>query len=289
MKSLTNVPNEKHHPTTTQANVDVRQIESCNGSGKRSSVEYNNFGDRVRTYCLNVLFFLLTCHGVFGEIKNGYGKIRATRESLKMLRETLVEDVDITPAKRRKIEETIGTFEDYISLYELTQSLLSQFEQIAPELYAQVDTITDRLGRQVDIHIQFVRAASTKIQAEGSTYVDQIYNDIDAGQSPHGALTVSVKVWIVPRALEVLAHEFGHIRYLVPNFASYLTFFKSHYNDQSELNLAGHHSQDPSGHSANQFAKSFKKNYSRFLKQSLRRPHDPPTMLARLRKENKTM
>lgn len=289
MKSLQNVPNDKHLPAELQMNADLPKIKICTGSDRLLFTKHNNLADRVRTYCVNILFFILTCHGVFGEIKNGYGSIRATTESLKILRAMLVEDANISTAKRRKIEETIGSFEDYISYYELTQGLLGQFRAIAPDLYAQVDTITDRLGRHVNVHVQFVRAASTEIQAEGSTYVNQIYNDIDACQSEHGAFTVSVKVWIVPRALEVLAHELGHIRYLVPNFASYLKFFKRHYNDLSELNRAGHHSEDPSGHTATQFAKSFQKIYSRFLRMSVRKPHDPPTLFARLRKENKTM
>jgi hypothetical protein len=201
----------------------------------------------------------------------------------------LIEDPNMGAANRRKVEGTAASLEEYISYFNLTEGLLSQFKDIAPELYAQVDTITDRLGRQVDVHIRFVRAASTEIQAMGSTYVNQIYNDRDACQSEHGAFTVSVKVWIVPKALEILAHELGHVKFMVPNFARYLEFYKSHYNDLSECNSAGHHSADPSGLLAMQFTKTFQKNYSSFLKMSVRRPHDPPTLLARLRRERKTL
>lgn len=289
MKSLLNTTNEKPHPSEIQANADELKIKICDASERSLSTRYNNLGDRVRKYFLNALFILLTCHGVYGEIKNGYGDIREAKESLRVLRAMLVEAGNLNLAKRRKIEENIGSVEHYISFYELTDDLLSQFKVIAPELYAQVDTITDRLGRQVDVHIQFVTAFSTEIQAEGSTYINPIHNDKDACQSEHGTSTVSVKVWVVPRALEVLAHELGHIKYLVPNFASYLNFFKSHYHDRTEINSAGHDWDDPSGQSAIQFAKRFQKNYSKFLKSSIRRPHDPSTLLARLRKETKTL
>ena len=286
MKNLRKAPTEMCGSAEIQPNGS---LPKKTGSVIASSIKYNNLEDRVRTVCINALFLILTCHGVFGEIKNGYGNIHATKESLRILRAMLIEDPNMVAAKRRKIGGTAANLEEYISYFNLTEDLLSQFKEIAPKLYAQVDTITDRLGRQVDVHIKFVRAASTEIQAMGSTYVNQIYNDMDACQSEHGAFTVSVKVWIVPKALEVLAHELGHIKFMVPNFARYLEFYKSHYNVLSEFNSAGHHSADPSGLSATQFAKSFQKSYSSFLKMSVRRPHDPPTLLARLRRERRTL
>ena len=59
--------------------------------------------------------------------------------------------------------------------------------------------------------------------------MDQSSDDKDAYQSEYGKFTVSVKVWIVPRALLVLAHELGHVKYQVPNLASYFEFYKKHY------------------------------------------------------------
>ena len=85
----------------------------------------NQTSDRIRNYCLHILIFILTCHAVFGEIKNGYEKnILASKESLKILRARLLEDGNITPAQRRKIQSTIATLVDHVSYYELTESLL---------------------------------------------------------------------------------------------------------------------------------------------------------------------
>jgi len=278
---------EEPHSIENHLNPELLKKEIRTAADRTASTKTKNLEDRIRRSCINVLFLILTCHAVFGEIKNGYGNIRATKESLRILRALLFEDVNINPAKRRKIQETIENFENHISYYDLTENLLTQFKSIAPELYAQVDTITDRLGRHVNVHVQFVTAGSTEIQAEGTTYVNQVPNDIDACQSEYGEFTLAVKVWIVPRALQVLAHELGHVRYIVPNFANYLKYFKNHYYDISSSNCVGHNPDDPSGHTATQFAKSYQKNYSKFLKNSIRRLQDPPTLLARIRKESK--
>ena len=90
---------------------------------------------------------------------------------------------------------------DHVSYYELTENFLIQFKTIAPQLYAEIDTITDRLGKPVDVYIRFVPIDGTEVKAEGTTYMDQSVGDPDTNKSEFGEFTVSVKVWIVPRAL----------------------------------------------------------------------------------------
>ena len=244
-----------------------------------------NLADRIRNYCLNTLMFILLCHAVFGEIKNGYEKnISGTKESLTHLRASLLEDENLTPAHRRKIQSTIATFVDYIAYYDLTEGLLVQFKAIAPELYAQVDSIEDRLGRPVDVYIKFVPADGTNVKAWGLTYMDQASDDKDAYQSEYGRFTVSVKVWIVHKALLVLAHELGHVKYQVPNLASYFEFYRNHYDNTPGENSKGHEADDPSGKWATQFGKTFQKKYSDFLKISIEKVQNPLDVLARLKK-----
>lgn len=73
--------------------------------GSRALTENQRAADRIRIYCLHILFLILTCHAVFGEIKNGYKKnILASRESLKVLRTSLLEDRNMTPTQRRKVQ-----------------------------------------------------------------------------------------------------------------------------------------------------------------------------------------
>jgi hypothetical protein len=263
----------------------VSKKDSQNVEASNSMNDNNNVADRIRNYWLHVLIFVLTCHAVFGEIKNGYEKnISASKESLKILRASLLEHPNMTTAQRRKVQSTIATFVDHVSYYELTESLLVQFKSIAPELYAQIDTIRDRLGRPVKVYIKFVPVNGTNVKAEGTTYMEQSDYDKDAYRSEYGEFTVSVKVWIVPRALLVLAHELGHIKYQVPHAASYSEFYKKHYDNTVTANSIGHDVDDPSGKSAIQYANIFQKSYADFLKNSIVKVESPSVVLARLKK-----
>ncbi len=261
----------------------LRQI-SQTLQGSHALTKSQTAADGIRNRCLHILILLLTCHAVFGEIKNGYEKhIRASKESLNILRERL-EDANMLPAQRRKIQLTIATLVDHVTYFDLTEALLIQFKTIAPELYAEIDTITDRRGRPVSVYVKFVPVNGTDVQAEGTTYMDQSDYDIDTYQSEYGEFTVSVKIWIVPRALLVLAHEMGHIKYQVPHAARYFEFYKKHYDNTSTASSIGHDFDDPSGKSAIHFERRFQKNYTDFLKISIGKVQNPLVVLARLKK-----
>jgi hypothetical protein len=91
-----------------------------------------------------------------------------------------------------------------------------------------------------------------------------------------------VKVWIVPRALLVLAHEFGHVKYQVPNLASYMSFYKKRYNNVLKTNSIGHDVDDPSGKSAIQSGNRFQKNFASTV--SLGKVQSPFAVLTKLKK-----
>jgi len=284
----------KRQPATIDNTVHAIQSEHLTSSDDElnksnqtsaSLTANETVADRIRKYCLYILLFVLTSHAVFGEIKNGYEKkILGSKESLKILRAKL-HDVSITPAQRRRIQSTIAVLVDHVSYYELTEGLLTQFKTIAPALYAEIDTITDRLGRPVNVYIRFVPIDGTDVKAAGTTYMDQSVHDKDTYTSEFGEFTVSVKVWIVSKALLVLAHELGHVKYQVPNLASYFVYHKNHYYNTSTPNSIGHDIEDPSGKSAIESGKSFIKVYSDFLKLSNVRVQNPLVMLARLKKD----
>ena len=129
----------------------------------------------------------------------------------------------------RNYELQISFIENDISYYELTKCLIRQFKIVAPELYAEIDSIKDKKGRAINVYIKFIPQDETKVKAWGTTYIEQQKTDKDGYLSAYGVNSVSVKIWIVGNALLVLAHEFGHVKYQVPNLATYIEYYKSHY------------------------------------------------------------
>ena len=108
-------------------------------------------------------------------------------------------------------------------------------------------------------------------------------NDKDAYLSEYGEFTVSVKIWIVSKALLVLSHELGHVKYQIPNLASYMNFHKKCYKDERS-NYIGHNPHDPSGKTAVQTEKLFRKEYAYFLKNTNEKIQNPVILLTKIRK-----
>jgi len=83
-------------------------------AGSETSLDNQNVADRIRSYCLYILMFVLTGHAVVSKFKNFYAKnVLATEDGLKILRVIFLAGSNIAP----------------------------QFKTIAPDLYAQIDTI----------------------------------------------------------------------------------------------------------------------------------------------------
>ena len=237
---------------------------------------------RICSFLLIILF--VSCNASFCEIRNGYEKdILILKESLKNLTEILIEDEKLSNIQRRKIESKVETLVNHISFYDLTESLLNQFKIIAPKLYAEIDTISDRKGRPVHVYVRFVPVDATKVKAWGMTYLNHVEDDKDAYLSEYGAFTVSIKIWIVPKALQVLSHELGHVKYQIPNLASYMTFHKKCYQDEVS-NCIGHNPADPSGKTAVEAEKSFRKEYAYFLRNTNEKIQNPVILLTKIRK-----
>lgn len=223
--------------------------------------------------------FTLAINVSTGKIRNGYEQgIAAARESLKIMHTQL--KLPITPVQRRKVEANIRKVTTYIVYYELTENLLEQFRTIAPEIYAELDTIKDRLGRGTDVYVEFIPEEHARIMAWGITNVAHAVNDNDAYASAHGDHTVSVKIWTVNNALEVLAHELGHVKYQVPHLAAYLSYYHERYKAGAcDPNYIGHDSNDNSGRTALRFAKRYRKMFYEYWKSGHGQFPSPPSLV----------
>ncbi len=69
------------------------------------------------------------------------------------------------------------------------------------------------------------------------------------------------------KALWLLAHEFGHVKYQVPHLASYVDFYKSTYLRKSfNSNFIGHFDDDSSGKVAKSYGRRYQQNYKIYRK-----------------------
>jgi hypothetical protein len=238
-----------------------------------------------------LIFMIIACSNsvVFGEIMNGYDKdIVSMRQSLKHLT-VLMQEKTLTSEQRRKIKSTIAVVLNNISYHELTENLLNQFKVMAPDLYEEISTITDRNGKAVNVYVKFIPRDATNVKAWGTTYIDHAQDNNDTYVSEYGENSVSVKIWLVNKALLVLSHELGHVKYQVPNLATYLDYYRKHYDSTDHEDCRGHNADDPSGKNALEYEKRFRRNIVSFLKIDNRKLVDPIALQGKIKKSLSTL
>lgn len=239
----------------------------------------------MKASCLFLAFLVFALSTSLGEIRNGYAAdISNVRTSLITLR-TMLGQKGITSAQRRKVMTSIREVTNYLVCYELTENLLVQFKLVAGDIYREIDTIKDRLGRSTDVYVKFIPEDQATIMARGITNVARLEEDHDAYISEYGAYSVSVKVWIAANALEVLAHEFGHVKHQVPNLRSYLNYYEQIYSRAIANSICiGHDGNDESGWNADTFARMFRQRLYNYRKNGSSQFQSPLFLMEQIRR-----
>lgn len=212
------------------------------------------------------------------KIINGYSpEITSAKASLKHL---------VALPQTKNVTIRLGRVKAFILYYELTEQLLQQFKEVAPDLFNNIDTIRDFRGRNVNVYVRFVPPAEMEPGARAITNLNQATDDKHMYYSEYGPSTVAIKVLTLTNSLMILAHEFGHVYYQVPHLAEYLEFFKTNYsNHHMRAEYLGHKPNDPSGQMAIAFEASFRASRGRFLAKNKKKHEHPLTLRDRIAKE----
>lgn len=221
-----------------------------------------------------------------GEVKNGYEpEINGMRNSLKALTTLLNEENDFSIYQRATMKNKINKLVEYISYYELTETLLHQFREIAPEIYDEIEVLKDGSGQSVTVFVKFVSELEMQHGAAGTTNLNHIETDKSIYLSEYGLRTVSIKIASVTKSLTLLAHEFGHVNHQVTNLVSYVEYYSTHYqNENFKSKFIGHNSNDPSGQKAIEFENRFRERYMDFLKSGMPKSGNPLALLQTIKK-----
>jgi hypothetical protein len=239
----------------------------------------------MKNCVLVALLLILLLNDLFGEVKNGYeNEVANVKSSIQGLKDVLLNSKDLSVADKRKIKIKIRTLINYLTYSQITETLLQQFRAIAPDIYNEIDLLEDCQGRIVDVYVKFISQAEAKVAAAGMASFAQSEYDLNSCHSEYGVRSISVKVWILNNALCVLSHEFGHIKYVVPNLRSYVEFYKNKYpRGLSEPNV-GHRSDDPSGKVASEFEQRYRQCYVKYIKADLTPVRSPLALVNPIRR-----
>src|SRR5690349_14026258 len=109
----------------------------------------------MKACVLFIHLWLSTVFSTVGEIKNGYVDIAGARASLNSIRILLDQRNNVSLEERESMKRKRDRLIHYITYYELTQRLLTQFRDIAADLYNEIDTLKDSKGRPVTVYVRF--------------------------------------------------------------------------------------------------------------------------------------
>ena len=232
----------------------------------------------MKVLCVIIVLYFIAIQNVTGDIRNGYEKdfqnaINELRfmETLIMENEKAVsedaETVDLSPEQEIIISKKIKSLKEIIVYYMLTEQILDSFKSISPDLYAEINGIVDHDHIPVDVYVQIVSAAGPLNANKGITILSKHPTKKQGCISPFGAHTVSIKVCAMNIALKILAHEFGHVKFVVPNFAEYLEYCMKRYGqDDSKYLVFGHQASDMGSKTVFEYEKRFKEAYKLYLR-----------------------
>jgi len=220
----------------------------------------------VIAFCLSICMHL----PAFCKIINGYEpRIREARISLNSYQKLLSGETfdTLTFRQKSRLKTNIERVTNYILHYQLTEILLERFKIIAPDIYQEIDNITDVKGRSTDVYVKFIPEEKMQLSLTGTADMRQAEDDPDACASTYGRHTVSINVAVCRKSLLQLAHEFGHIQHQVPNLATYVAYYQKAYGERgSGIQCIGHRTNDLSGKNANSYEKRFAKQTRAYYK-----------------------
>lgn len=235
----------------------------------------------MKTLLLVAALFFLIFPNIFGEIRNGYERdIAFLKSSLQGLRDLLAGDQNLSVSEKQRIKHQIRMINRHLIYYEVTETLLQQFKSISSHLYEEIGNLRDGKGRRIDVYVKFL-PEDTPMESTGMVSLRPSGIDSTGCSSEHGIATASVRIRITNKALRVLAHEFGHLSYIIPNLRTYFTYYRTLYRRKSSIAELGHLHGDPSGTSAYKFEKRFSRAYVSYLKNQSQKEISPMRLVGR--------
>jgi len=221
----------------------------------------------MKRYALTIILLMLVLPDAIAKIRNGYeNEIARAKLSIRHIRQLLADNPQYSARERRKLQDRISMLTDVLVYHQLTDTLLYKFRVIAPDLYAEIDTIKDHMQRDIDVYVKFIPRSKSRVMSSGAVTLSAFDEEDFYCVSEHGKGTVSVTIWLIQNALTVLSHEFGHLRYMIPNIEEYLKFYKGTYIRRANESAPGHECGDAGGLTALRYESRYRRQYGSYIR-----------------------
>jgi hypothetical protein len=226
-----------------------------------------------------------------GEIKNGYNKnIHQVINELHFLTELkngriinlngAKEWDQLNTSQRIIIKTKIRDLKKTIKYYLVTEYLISEFNKICPEMIEEVSNIKNFDNCVTDIYLKVVPIDNDIRSVSGATYISRDLKKPHICISEYGMNTVSVKICAHKNGLKVLAHELGHVKFIVPRLDQYIEYCRIRYHQKNiEVVVIDHQASDMGSNCVFEFERRYRKAYRAYSKQNGKNTYNPKVVL----------
>lgn len=166
--------------------------------------------------------------------------------------QVVLADIDQQDSQYTEVRSRIYAIRRQIKILERkcreTGELLRILQKRHPELYRELEHITNRILVSTDVYVQALQKEEMEKGLMGTTNLQQSEHNPHTYVSPYGHNTVlvSVRKLSASKSLELLVHELAHVKYQVPNLKEYMKYFRKHYLEYRSGHSFGHQPNDPS-------------------------------------------
>jgi len=238
------------------------------------SEKYQGFSPYTFVYNNPLLF--IDPNGM--EIKNAW-KVEgdAIRKQIEV-QSTISKDGKASQDDKDRATETIKTYEKLLKSVDenaaRTDEILTDLKNTDNQLYNTIDNLKDKKGNIVDVYVKSDNNQGYDDGQYGKSEIKSSIEDDDKPSSKYdgfsngrGTVTVTInsRNYGQEDAVVLTAHEFGHLKYNVPNLVSYQKYWKENYREGERFGH-GHRRRDPSGKSADEVLKRFLPLYRNYKK-----------------------
>ena len=228
--------------------------------------------------CVFTMAIMLYCQSpVSAMVINGFllEKLKLETEIRNFLK--LSKEVDSYPFSKELDKEIRILNKKYTiacKMYFDTEQLISEIKSIDPELFEKVSIVANSEGTLTHVYVryvdrtskQFIHLKENYFNDFGYTSVGQWKKNENVCESFYGTNTICVTIVKGSYPSKVLAHEFGHVLYIVPKLKSYINFFNNHSGYINNKYSKGHSPYDPSYKFVKSIERSFLIKYINYLK-----------------------
>ena len=226
----------------------------------------------MNCYLLTVALFLCPFLTANADILNGFAQKKMLLENkIKHYQNLIQEASDIKQIKQ--LTKELKKMKKHHALvsrkFSETADLLTEVQEIDPELYQKVSGITNAEGTLTQVVVQYVSRVDDEYtmyvnghyKADAYTSVRSCRENENICESRFGTNTITITVGYGCDEKKALGHEFAHVLYIVPNLSSYMDYWK-----RSEDFCSGHHIDDPSFDFLEKTEEDFFQKHHKFMK-----------------------